>query len=220
MATQYRISAWDQQEEMRGHQALLQRLDEVLGPLPERLDAYVDKRLVTTFIELMTAIITFANPKQGLHISKLGAYIKNGAQAPAGAKKVERLLHSEKWSAALIKDLLWEKAKEKGKGLKSEGKQVLCIHDGSRLEKPESEQTEGLCTVLSSKAKRLRKIRPGVWNPPAGKPITVLGLEWTGVIVIGMEGTPQVAAMEYWSRKGDEATSQREVEKRLLWKSL
>jgi len=45
-------------------------------------------------------------------------------------------------------------------------------------------------------------------------------LEWTGVIVLGMEGAPQVAAMEYWSRKGEKATNQQEVEKRLLRKSV
>jgi hypothetical protein len=220
MSSEYRTLIADQQEESQASAWLLQQLRTELGPLPERLDAYVDKRLVTTLIELLTAMIRLANPKQGLHISKLGALVKNGAQAPAGTKKIERLLHSKKWSADLIKDLLWEKATKKVKDLKSEGKQILCIHDGSRLEKPESEQTEGLCAVLSSKAKRLRKIRKGVWNPPTGKPITVLGLEWAGVIVVGMEGAPQVAVMEYWSRKGEKATDQREVEKRLLWKSL
>ncbi len=220
MIAENRTAANRQEEETDAESCLITRLEAELGPLPERLDAYVDTRLVSTFMELMTAIITFVHPKQGLQVAKLGAVLKNGAQAPAGTKKIERLLHSKKWSADLVKVFLWEKATQKVKELQRREEQVLCIHDGSRLEKPESEQTSGLCTVLSSKAKRLRKIRKGVWNPPMGKPITVLGLEWTGVIVVGMQGAPQVAAMEYWSRKGEKATTGQEVEKRLLWKSL
>lgn len=208
------------QEEGNPQEWLITRLEATLGPLPERLDAYVDKRLVSTCIELIAAIICHVHPKQGLHVSRLGAVIKSGEQAPAGAKKIENLLHAKNWSDDLIKIFLWEKATELLKKRKEEGKQVLCIHDGSRLEKPESEQTEGFCSVLSSKAKRLRKKRKGVWNPPGGKPITVLGLEWNAVIVTGMNGVPQVAAMEYWSRKGKEATTGQEVEKRLLRKSI
>ncbi len=106
-----------------------------------------------------------------------------------------------------------------GQGFKEAGKRALCIWDGSRIEKPESEKTEGMCAVLSSKAKRLKKNRKGVWNPPGGKPVTVLGLEWSGLLIAGMQGVPEVATMEYWSRKGEHATNQREVEKRLLWKT-
>ncbi len=85
---------------------------------------------------------------------------------------------------------------------KEAGKRALCIWDGSRIEKPASEKTEGMCAVLSSKAKRLKKNRKGVWNPPGGKPVTVLGLEWSGLLIAGMQGVPEVATMEYWSRKG------------------
>ena len=36
------------------------------------------------------------------------------------------------------------------------------IWDGSVLEKAESEKVQGLCAVRSSKAKRLRKLKPGL----------------------------------------------------------
>jgi hypothetical protein len=220
MITENDPAAKHGQEETEPERWLITRLEAVLGPLPERLDAYVDRRLVTTCLELLAAIICHVHPKQGLHVSRLGAYIKSGEEAPAGAKKIENLLHSEKWGDDLIKDFLWEKAKEEMRKIKGRGKQVLCIHDGSRLEKPESEQTDGFCSVLSSKAKRLRKNRKGIWNPPGGKPITVLGLEWNAVMVTGMDGVPQVATMEYWSRKGAEATTQQDVEKRMLRQCL
>jgi len=160
-------------EEIQGQQELLQRLEEVLGPLPERLDAYVDKRLVTTFIELMTAIITCANPKSGLHLSRIRSINQKWSTNTSRNQEDRTLASFGQMECRSHEGSFVGESDKKGERLKSEGKQVLCIHDGSRLEKPESEQTEGLCAVLSSKAKRLRKIRAGVWNPPTGKPITV-----------------------------------------------
>jgi hypothetical protein len=217
---QYGRSLEQEQEESRLEQDVIEQLVTQLEPLVERMDAYLDKRLVRTAIETIAAMIILNNPRQGLHLSKLGAYVKNGAQAPAGTKKIERLLHSAKWEAQVTSGWLWERASKVVKDLNNQGKRALCVWDGSRLEKPESEQTEGMCAVLSSKGKRLRKPRKGVWNPPGGKPITVLGIEWTGILVLGMQGVPQVATMEFWSRKGEHATTQREVEKRLLWETV
>ncbi len=102
--------------------------------------------------------------------------------------------------------------------LEEAGEPVLCIWDGSVSEKPESEQTEGLCAVRSAKAARLRKRRNQVWNPPGGKPITVLGMEWIGLLLVGMHGRPTVATMRWWSRKGEQASTQKAREKALLCK--
>jgi hypothetical protein len=71
--------------------------------------------------------------------------------------------------------------------------------------------------VKSSKAIRLKKQRKGVWNPPTGKPITVLGMEWIGMLILGMHGVPEVATMRWWTRKGKGASTQREQEKTLAW---
>ncbi len=72
------------------------------------------------------------------------------------------------------------------------------------LEKPESEKLEGLAPVRSSKAKRLQRSRPGVFNKP-GKPIVVRGWEWTAVLLCGLKGAVQVVSMRWWSRKGEQA---------------
>ena len=73
--------------------------------------------------------------------------------------------------------------------LKSLGKRVLCVWDGSVIEKPESEKLEGLSPVVSSKAKRLRKSSKGVvYNVQGGKPITVAGMHWIGALITGMDG--------------------------------
>jgi hypothetical protein len=55
------------------------------------------------------------------------------------------------------------------------GQVALAIWDESVLEKPESICLEGLCAVRSSKAVRLKRIKPGFFNPPGGRPIFVPG---------------------------------------------
>jgi len=65
------------------------------------------------------------------------------------------------------------KADERIEELEKSGEEALNVWDESVIEKTESERTEGLCAVKSSKAVRLKKQRKGVWNPPTGKPITV-----------------------------------------------
>jgi hypothetical protein len=75
---------------------------------------------------------------------------------------------------------------------------------------------EGLCAVRSSKAKRLRKLKPGLYNQLSGPPIVVRGLEWTAVMLAGLTQAPTVVAMKWWSRKGKHATTHRQVEQALL----
>lgn len=149
--SKYGIPLEKEQEETQLEQEVIERLVTQLEPLLERMDAYLDRRLVRTAVETRAAIIQLNNPKQGLHVSKLGAYVKNGAQATADTKKIERLLHSQKWEKKVIDGWHWERASKMVKDLKSEGKRALCVWDGSHLEKPESEQTDGMCAVLSSR---------------------------------------------------------------------
>jgi Transposase DDE domain len=70
--------------------------------------------------------------------------------------------------------------------------------------------------VKSSKAARRKKARKGSFNWPGGKPIVVLGYEWTACIVVGKKGPPSLAMMDFWSRKGPEATTARKEEERML----
>jgi hypothetical protein len=71
----------------------------------------------------------------------------------------------------------------------------LCIWDGSVLEKAESQKVEGLCSVRSSKAKRLRKLKPGLFNQLSGPPIVVRGMKWTGVVIAGLKHAPTILAI-------------------------
>ena len=198
-------------------QRLAQELETYLGPLLVWLDALLDKRLVRTFVEGIAAIIRFRNRAQGLCLSELGSYLHEGKSAPAGTKRLGNLLRAFGWDKKLIERYLWMKADERIEELEKSGEEALNVWDESVIEKTESEKTEGLCAVKSSKAVRLRKQRKGVWNPPTGKPITVLGMEWIGMLLLGMHGVPVVATMRWWTRKGKEASTQREQEKQLAW---
>jgi len=201
------------QEGLSYSSQLTARLETFLEPQIERLDAYLDKRLVRTFVATIAALISFRNPKQGLCLSELGAYVTDGAHAPAGTKRISNLLHSTKWGIFLIEWFLWMRAEEKVQELAQQGERVLCVWDGSVIEKPESEKMEGLCAVKSSKARRLRRSRKGVFNQSGGKPISVMGMEWIAILVLGMHGHPMVARMKWWTRK---TMKRREVERQLL----
>jgi hypothetical protein len=187
-----------------------------LSGLLGALDSCLDRRLVETFLALVLVVIMHRHRNQGLLLSELGGYLKRADQAPAGTKKISRLLHSAKWGAEMIETYLWTQADARVESLEAADKQVLVVWDESVIEKPESLQLEGLCAVRSSKAKRLKRIKPGYFNPPGGRPICVPGYHWLQVLVMGMEGRMNVATMRWWSTRGDQATEKREVEREIL----
>jgi Transposase DDE domain len=206
-------------------QEIAQLLETYLSPLMLVLDTLIDKRLVRTLLQCCVAIIRFRNNKQGLLLSELGSYLDGypglSTTATAGTKRISNLLRSIKWSIMHIDRYLLEEADKEVKKLKEQGKRILCIWDGSVLEKPESSKIEGLCPVVSSKAKRLHRSRKGlVFNFPAKKPITGTGMQWTGALITGMEGMIQVAFMSWWTTKGEYATKMREHEDELLRKCV
>ena len=84
------------------------------------------------------------------------------------------------------------------------------------LEKPESSALEGLGPVRSSKAARLKRIKPGYYNPPGGRPVFVPGMQWLTVMVAGMAGPPTLAAMRWWTSRGPLASHRREQRAELL----
>ncbi len=109
---------------------------------------------------------------------------------------------SPRWSHTLLDRFLWYLAGQALGQLEETGETALAIWDESVLEKPESIALEGLCAVRSSKAARLKRIKPGYYNPPGGPPIFVPGLNWLTVMVSGMHGPPALAAMDWWTSRG------------------
>jgi hypothetical protein len=103
--------------------------------------------------------------------------------------------------------------------LSQAGEEVLLVWDGSVWEKPESQANSDWCVVRSAKARRLSRRRKGMTIPHKGPPIPVPGLHWDGLVVVGMDGPPTLAHMEWWTTRGERATRQRVVDQVLLERS-
>jgi hypothetical protein len=197
-------------------QELADQLASFVSPLLQWLDVQVDKRLVRTFLLTLQAILMLRHTRYGLLLSELGAYILNADQAPAGTKRLSNLLRSPTWTYSLIERFLQRRAQEHLDALATGGKTVLVIWDESVIEKPESTALEGLGPVRSSKAARLKRIKPGYFNPPGGPPVFVPGMQWISLVVSGLEGAPALAAMPWWTNRGPLHSDKGTEEARLL----
>lgn len=142
MQSKYDILHENEQESETASQEIADMLETFLSPLLLVLDRLLDKRLVRTLVQCCVAIIRFRNNKQGLLLSELGSsmdgYRGLSKRGPAGTKRVSNLLRSLKWSVLQIDQYLLNEANKEVKKLKAQGKRILCIWDGSVLEKPES----------------------------------------------------------------------------------
>jgi len=185
----------------KGGSFILHKADLYLSDLQEQLQLKIDKRLVRTFFDLFITIAMFRNRVMGLLLSELGGYICGFAHAPAGTKRISNLLRSGKWKANLIDDFFFDRSLQRIELLKQKGKRALMLWDDSRVEKHESWKSEGLCSVWSSKAKRLTRIRPGFFTPPTTR-ICVPGFQWTGVFLSHLGGVPSVCQMSWWTTRG------------------
>ena len=143
-------------------QEVAEQLEGFVSGLLVKLDRQLDKRLVETVQRTLQAILTFRHSLHGLLLSELGGYILGPEQAPAGTKRLSNLLRSKKWSGQEIEDFLWQQAT----AVVNEQETVYAGWDESEIEKAESLKAEGLCPVRSSVAARLKRVKPGYYNPP------------------------------------------------------
>ncbi len=180
---------------------LLKQASIYLSNLEQELDLRIDKRLVRTFYDLFIAILIFRHTKMGLLLSELGAYICGPAHAPAGTKRISNLLRSKKWTHEVIDNHLFSRTRKRVEHLRQHNKRPLLLWDDSRIEKPESWFIQGLCSVFSTAAKRMMKIRRGFYRPPMGR-ICVPGFKWTAVMLSHLGGVPSVCQMSWWTTRG------------------
>src|ERR1700726_224950 len=108
-----------------------------LGPLLLELDQWLDKRLIRTLVQAIEAILTFRDRVNGLVLSELGSYLDPIGQG-GGTKRLSRLIHSSRWTAAIIAHFLWWRASEQVEQWASQQQEGFVIWDGSVWEKPES----------------------------------------------------------------------------------
>jgi hypothetical protein len=189
-----------------------------LEALLRELNRRIDRRLVGTFMGLVMAILRHRHRNHGLLLSELGGYLLGPQRCRAGTKRISNLLHSEKWKSKLISRSLWQQGTERVQEIQAAGEMPLVLWDESVLEKSESLKAERLCAVRSSKAKRLKRIKPGYFNPPGGRPIFVPGFNWLQILVIGRQGPPTLAHLRWWTTRGEHKSTKREKERRVLEK--
>ncbi len=193
-----------------------QELEAFVEPMLLELDQRIDKRLVRTFLLTLQVIMQFRNRAQGLLLSELGGYILSPDQAPAGTKRLSNLLRCRKWSYRLIQRFLWVRAEAELRVMEAQEETALLVWDESVVEKSESIAIEGLCAVRSSKARRLKRIKPGYYNPPGGRPVFVPGMHWVTLLLTSRKWRPCVVAMQWWTTRGKFASDRRTEEAALL----
>jgi Transposase DDE domain len=215
MSVQYGIEAKEEQSGAETSQVCAQELEEYLAPYSQRLDAYLDRRIVGNLIAAVAGIV---QTRSDLTLSELGSTITGPQHSEAGTQRLSRLLLHKGWKAEMLEQMLWEQAESLRQEVEQRGETPLCVWDSSVLEKAESQKLEGLGKVRSSKARRLARSRPGVFNRPAA-PIMVRGFEWEGLLVVGKTGVPQVAAMRWWSRDKGVSGQQEQLQAELLRQS-
>lgn len=193
------------------------RLVAFVHPLLVTLDRQLDKRLVRTFLLTLQAIIAFRHSQYGLLLSELGGYLLSPRQAPAGTKRISNLLRSRKWDAGVIEAFLWEQANARLSLRPAGDTTPLVVWDESVVEKPETLASADLCSVRSSRAALLKRVRPGFFfNPPGGRPVFVPGMEWITLLLLVDPLPPVVAAMRWWTTRGPHASQKRNEEGALL----
>lgn len=180
---------------------ILSQSNTYLSSLQKELSKKIDARYVRTFYDLFIAILMFRNRPMGLLLSELGGFIAGFSSAPAGTKRISHLLGCAGWTHKIIDNFFFDRGKQRIEQLESESKRPLLLWDDSRIEKSESTYLAGLCSVFSSKAQRLTRIRPGFFSPP-GKRIYTTGYKWTAVSLSALGEIPSVFNMTWWTTRG------------------
>ena len=217
MYPQYSTCPLNKQASEEQANTIGQQVEQFLHPLIVCLDLVLDRRLVRTFVQAVIAIIVHRSRSTGLWLSELGGVLLSPDHAPAGTKRLSNLLLSPNWCSLVIDVFLWKRAEAFVKRLQETGGPILALWDSCVLEKAESWAAEGLCAVISTKAKRLKRIKPGFFNPPGGRPICVPGFHWMALLLCGMSGVPILASLNWWTTRGSMATTGREIARTMLW---
>src|SRR5437870_1673817 len=102
MSSQYRIFCYEKASSPMLAQELAERLVTFVQALLVILDAYLDKRLVQTFVDVLLTMVQVRHREQGLLLHELGGALLSPDRSPAGVKRISRLIHSPKWMAGLI----------------------------------------------------------------------------------------------------------------------
>ena len=104
---------------------LLTQTERYLSSLEKELSKKLDERFVRTFYNLFIAILMFRNRPMGLLLSELGGFITGFSAAPAGTKRISRLLGCKKWTHQSIDDFFFNRGKQRIEQLSTSFKRPL-----------------------------------------------------------------------------------------------
>lgn len=177
-------------------QEMTQRLQAFLAPLLLLLDQRMDVRLVRTFAATVVNLVRQRNRGLSLLLTELGELLLDGAHAPAGVKRLGRLLASPNWQAPVVDTWLVDQATAAIAREEEHTQPAFAILDGSVVEKPAAKRLAGLTKVRSAQARRLQRAGGG---PPPPRPALVPGFGWAAVVVTGLTGTLTLARLRWFS---------------------
>ncbi len=142
-------------------------------------------------------------------LTELGEALTDGAHAPAGVKRLERLLASDKWDAADVDEHLLVQADAAVERAEARDQVAFVDLDGSEVEKPFARKLEGLTKVRSAVAAQLQRASGG---PPPTIPTCVPGFHWLAAVVTGRTGPATIARFRFSSAQAPAAVAERQGE--------
>jgi hypothetical protein len=191
-----------------------------LAPLLAELDARLDVRLVRTLAATVVNLVRQRERTLGLLLTELGELLLDGARAPAGVKRLWRLLRSPNWQPGQVDTWLADRATEAVERALARDGVAFAVLDDSEVEKPAARRWEGLSKVRSSVARRLQRAGGA---PPPKVPTLVPGFGWVAVVVTGLSGSLTLARLHWFSPRAFAPERRGEAERRtvlpflLLW---
>lgn len=195
---------------------LAKPLFEELKPLLTRLDSKMDRRLVRSFWSLCLCLICLREVP--LKMTCISIYMCCLRVSPsAWVKRLGNLFCSPKWShfdveQSLIKQALelFNQAQEK--------EPVLFLWDDSVWEKPSTEKSDELCSVISSKAQYLKKYREKFKHMARGI-VRVPGLNWS-MVCVATSTQVRLLYSDFWTTRGAKAVKRRQMHHMILGKVM
>lgn len=191
-------------------QVMAQRLSAFLALLLRVLDSPVDVRLVRTFAATVVNLVRQRNPAISLLLAELGELLLEGARAPAGVKRVRRLLPSPNGQPEEIDTSLADQASAAIARVEARGAVAFGVLYGSGVEKQAAKQLEGLTKIRSALARRWPRASGG---PPPPIPTIVPGFGWVAVVVTGLTGRLTVTRRHWFSPTAPDAQRPSEAER-------
>jgi hypothetical protein len=149
-------------------QTLAQRLQQFLSPLLLQLDEALDKRLVRTFAGTVQAIVQVRNRASGLLLPELGGVLLSPEHAPARTKRLNRLLHSPAGEGSRSRTISGRSPANASPSWRARARLRFCSGTRAYWRSLRAWLRMGLGSVRSTKAARLKRIKPGHYTRPRG----------------------------------------------------